>query len=188
VRDGGNRDGFEVKGTTLGIVGLGKLGAQVAAFAQAFGMTVIAWSPNLTAARAAEHGCRLVDKAELFGSADFVSLHVVLSARSRGLVGAADLALMKPGAFLVNTSRAGLVDGAALQAALTSGRIAGAALDVFDDEPLPADAPILAAPNTLLTPHLGYATRENYESYFPQVLECIEAWMAGHPIRLLSDD
>jgi phosphoglycerate dehydrogenase-like enzyme len=182
------RLGFVLAGKTLGVMGLGKLGAQLAGFGRAFGMEVIAWSQNLTAERATQNGCRRVTKAELFGAADFVSLHLVLSERTRGIVGAAELALMKPGAFLVNTSRAGLVDEAALLAALSSGQIAGAALDVFDAEPLPPGAAILAAPNTILTPHLGYATRENYQSYFPQVLECIEGWMAGQPIRVLPAD
>ncbi|MEJ1974692.1 MAG: D-2-hydroxyacid dehydrogenase family protein [Acetobacteraceae bacterium] len=180
------RLGMAVKGKTLGIVGLGRLGAQLAGYARAFGMELIAWSQNLTEARAAGHGCRLVGKADLFRLADFVSLHLILGERSRGVVGAAELAQMRPSAFLVNTSRAGLVDQAALIAALQAGRIAGAGLDVFDEEPLPPGAAILNAPNTILTPHLGYATQESYEGYFPQVLEAIEAWLAGHPVRLLA--
>ncbi len=182
------RLGFMLQGRTLGLLGLGKLGGQVAAYARAFGMKTIAWSQNLTEERAADMGCRRVDKAELFRTADFVSVHLVSSARTRGIVGAAELALMQPGAFLINTSRAALVDVPALVAALTAGRIAGAGLDVFDEEPLPPDAALRAAPNTILTPHLGYATRESYESYFPQVLAAIQAWMAGSSINLLADD
>ncbi|WP_158743087.1 D-2-hydroxyacid dehydrogenase family protein [Acidisphaera sp. L21] len=180
--------GFMLKGRVLGLLGLGKLGAEMAHFAQAFGMSVIAWSQNLTDEHAASLGCRRVDKADLFRQADFVSLHVVSSPRTRGIVGAAEFAVMKPGGYLINTSRSALVDEPAMIAALTEGRIAGAGLDVFDQEPLPKDAPIRAAPNTILTPHLGYATRESYESYFPQVLGAIEAWMAGSPINLLPDD
>ena len=180
------RIGSVIKGRTLGLVGLGKLGTEVAGLARAFGMEVIAWSPNLTPERAASAGCRAVEKQALFAQADYVSLHLVLSDRSRGVVDAAALAAMRPGACLVNTSRSGLVDGAALVAALTEGRIAGAALDVFDQEPLPADAAILHAPNTILTPHLGYATRENYDSYFPQVVENIAAFLDGAPTRLLA--
>jgi phosphoglycerate dehydrogenase-like enzyme len=127
-----------------------------------------------------------VDKAALFAQSDYVSIHLVLSGRTHGVVGAAEIAAMRPGACLVNTSRAGLLDEPALIAALATGRIGGAALDVFNDEPLPADAPILAAPNTILTPHLGYATQENYDGYFPQVVECIEGWLAGRVIRPLE--
>jgi phosphoglycerate dehydrogenase-like enzyme len=181
------RIGGVVKGRTLGLVGLGKLGAEMARYGTAFGMEVIAWSPHLTPERAAAAGCRAVEKAALFRSSDYVSLHLVLAASTRGIVGAAEIGLMKRDACLVNTSRAGLVDEAALIAALVEGRIGGAGIDVFDEEPLPADAPILAAPNTILTPHLGYATRESYDNYFPQVLENIEAWMAGSPIRLLRE-
>ncbi len=180
------RIGGVVRGKTLGLVGAGKLGAEVARMATAFGMTCLAWSPNLTPERAAAAGCRAVDKASLFAGSDYVSIHLVLSARSRGIVGAAELAAMRPGACLVNTSRAGLVDEPALIAALCEGRIAGAGLDVFTEEPVPIGAAILAAPNTILTPHLGYATRENYDSYFPQVVDCIAAWLDGAPVRLLN--
>ena len=180
------RLGFGIRGLTLGIVGLGRLGAMMGSYGRAFGMDVIAWSQNLTAEKATAAGARRVEKAELFQRADFVSLHLILSARTRGIVGAADLALMKPSAFLINTSRAGLVDEPALIAALKARQIAGAALDVYEQEPLPRDAPILAAPNTLLTPHLGYATRETYEIYFPQAVEDVEAWLAGQPVRVLS--
>lgn len=180
--------GSAIEGKTLGIVGLGRLGSQMARYAQAFGMRTIAWSTNLTADRAAAEGCTLVSKAELFAQADYVTMHLIMSPRSRHTVGAAELAAMKPSAFLVNTSRSGLVDGPALVVALTERRIAGAAVDVFDEEPIPATDPILSAPNTLLTPHLGYATRESYESYFPAMLEDIEAWRAGSPIRVLPLD
>ena len=180
------RLGFGVKGLTLGVVGLGRLGAQMAAYARTFGMDVIAWSQNLTAGRAAQVGARRVEKAELFGAADFVSLHLILSARTRGIVGAGEIAEMKKSAFLINTSRAGLLDEPALISALEHGRIAGAALDVFEDEPLPATAAIQRAPNTILTPHLGYATRETYAVYFPHTVENIEAWLAGKPVRVLG--
>ena len=179
------RLGSVVQGKTLGLVGLGKLGGEMARFGAAFGMECLAWSPNLTPERAAAAGCRAVDKEGLFAGSDYVSLHLVLSERTRGVVGEAEIAAMRPGGFLVNTSRAGLLDEAALIRALVAGRIAGAALDVHPEEPLPPDAPILAAPNTILTPHLGYATRENYANYFPQVVECIEAWMGGRALRPL---
>jgi phosphoglycerate dehydrogenase-like enzyme len=181
-----HRIGFCVKGTTLGIAGLGKLGTVMAGYARAFGMNVIAWSQNLTAEKAAAGGATLVSKAELFEQSDFLSLHLILSARTQGIAGAEDIARMKRSAFLINTSRAGLVDEAALIAALKEGRIAGAAIDVFNEEPLPPSAAILSAPNTLLTPHLGYATRESYEHYFPHCIEDIEAWLAGKPVRVLS--
>lgn len=180
------RLGFGVRGLTLGIVGLGRLGSLMGGYGRAFGMDVIAWSQNLTAEKAAAAGARRVEKAELLARADFVSLHLILSQRTRGIISAADLALMKPSAFLINTSRAGLVDEPALVAALKEKRIAGAALDVYEHEPLPAGAPILSAPNTLLTPHLGYATRETYEIYFPQAVEDVEAWLAGKPTRVLA--
>ena len=180
--------GSTLQGRTLGLLGLGKLGTEVAAMGRAFGMDPIAWSPNLTPERAAAGGARLVDKAALFATADYLSIHLVLSDRSRGIVGAAEIAAMQPTACLVNTSRAGLVDEAALIAALHAGKLRGAGLDVFEQEPLPLDAPILAAPNTVLTPHLGYATAENYAVYFPQVVEAIEAWAAGTPIRVLTHD
>lgn len=180
------RIGFGVKGLTLGVVGLGRLGSQMASYARAFGMNVIAWSQNLTREKAAAAGAERVEKADLFRRADFISLHLILSKRTERIVGASDIALMKKGAFLINTSRAGLLDEAALISALKEGRIAGAALDVFEQEPLPKDAPILSAPNTLLTPHLGYATRDSYELYFPHAVEDIEAWLAGKPIRVLA--
>ncbi|WP_448208372.1 D-2-hydroxyacid dehydrogenase family protein [Azospirillum sp. sgz302134] len=173
-------------GKRLGLVGLGKLGTQVARVGQAFGMEVAAWSPNLTDERAAAAGTVRLDKRDLFATSDIVSVHLVLSDRTRGVVGAEELAAMKPSAFFVNTSRAGLVDEAALLAALHEHRIAGAGIDVFPVEPLPADSPWLTAPNTVLTPHLGYVTRENYEVFYRDALEDILAWHAGQPVRVLG--
>ncbi|MFD1626097.1 D-2-hydroxyacid dehydrogenase family protein [Azospirillum griseum] len=173
-------------GRRLGLVGLGKLGTQVAKVGQAFGMEVAAWSPNLTDERAAAAGVTRLDKAELFASADVVSVHLVLSDRSRGVVDADSIARMKPTALLINTSRAGLVDEAALMAALRDRRIGGAGIDVFPVEPLPADSPWRDLPNTVLTPHLGYVTRQNYAVFYRDALDDILAWQQGAPIRLLS--
>ncbi|SHJ33278.1 Lactate dehydrogenase [Roseomonas rosea] len=174
--------GRSLHGATLGVVGLGKLGRQVAALGRAFGMEVIAWSANLTEEAAAAAGARLVGKDRLFRSADIVTLHLVLSDRSRNTVGAGELAAMKPGALLVNTARAGLVDQAALIAALESGHLGGAALDVHDTEPLPPAHPLLAAPRTILTPHLGYVTAENYRRYFEGATAALRAFSAGRPL------
>ncbi len=179
--------GVSLQGKTLGILGLGRLGSQMARVGDAFGMKVIAWSQNLTAERARDGGAQRVDKDELFAQSDVLSIHLILSDRTHGLVGAPEIALMKRSAILVNTSRAPIVDEAALIAALHEGRIAGAGIDVYSKEPLPADAPILKAPNTVLTPHLGYVTRETYEIYFPQALEDVEAWLNGSPIRIIGD-
>ena len=178
--------GQETAGRTLGVLGLGRLGAKVAKIGQAFDMNVIAWSPNLTAERAAEAGARLVSKAELFSQADVVTIHVVLSDRSRGLVGADDLARMKPSAYLVNTARGPIVDEAALVAALRERRIAGAGLDVYGVEPIPADHPLLGLDNTVLTPHLGYVTEGTYAQVYPETVEDIVAWRKGAPIRVLG--
>jgi phosphoglycerate dehydrogenase-like enzyme len=178
--------GLGLKGKTLGLLGLGRLGSQVAKIAQAFGMEVIAWSENLTAERAAAAGAALVDKAMLFTRADIVSIHVVLSVRTRGIVGAAELARMKPSAFLVNTSRGPIVDEAALLDALRRRRIAGAALDVFEPEPLPRDHPLLALDNVMLTPHLGYVTEENYRLIYAQAVEDIRAFLDGTVLRGLN--
>ncbi len=188
LRDGGWQLGLTggLAGKRLGLVGLGKLGTQVARVGQAFGMEVAAWSPNLTDERAAAAGVRRLDKRDLFATADVVSLHLVLGERTRGVVGAAELEAMKPTAVFVNTARAGLVDEAALLAALHEGRIAGAGLDVFPVEPLPAGSPWRSAPNTVLTPHLGYVTRENYAVYYRDALEDILAWHAGAPLRVLE--
>lgn len=178
--------GTAVGGQTLGIVGLGKLGTAVAKVGQAFGMKVIAWSTNLTAEAAAAVGVTRVEKQELFAQSDVVSLHMILSDRSRGIVGAAELAAMKPSAFIVNTSRGPLIDQAALIAALQEGRIAGAGLDVYDEEPIPATHPLMSAPNALLLPHLGYVSKQNYAAYFKGAVEVIEAFIAGNPIRVLA--
>ena len=177
--------GQGLEGRTLGVIGLGKQGQRVARVARAFDMRVLAWSTNLTeeAARAAD--ATRVDKDVLLRESDVVTLHLVLSDRSRNTIGAAELALMKPTAHLVNTSRGPLVDTAALEAALRDGTIAGAALDVYDVEPLPAGASIASAPNTVLTPHLGYVTRQNYGHFYGGALEALKAWMAGAPIRVI---
>jgi phosphoglycerate dehydrogenase-like enzyme len=180
--------GFTLEGRRLGVMGLGNLGGRVAKVGAALGMEVIAWSQNLTAEKAAAAGARLVDKPTLMREADVLTLHLVLSDRSRGIVGAGDIALMKRGAYLVNTSRGPLVDQAALIAALKEGRIAGAGLDVFDEEPLPPGHPILSAPNTVLTPHLGYVTEENYRAYFASAVESILGHIAGRPVREIRPD
>ncbi|MFP2907049.1 D-2-hydroxyacid dehydrogenase family protein [Pyxidicoccus sp. 3LFB2] len=173
-------------GKRLGLLGLGKLGGQMARVGQAFGMEVVAWSQNLTDARAAEWGARRVEKQELFSTSDVVSLHLVLGERTRGIVGAAELDAMKRTAWFVNTARAGLVDEAALLTVLREQRIAGAGLDVFSVEPLPPGHPLLALPNVVLTPHLGYVTRENYAVFYRDALEDILAWHVGAPVRLLT--
>jgi phosphoglycerate dehydrogenase-like enzyme len=176
--------GIELHGATLGLLGLGKIGAQVARVGLAFGMDVVAWSEHLTAERAAEVGVRLAPSKEaLLAESDIVSVHLVLSDRTRGLLGAGELALMKPSALLVNTSRAAIVDREALVAALREGRLAGAGLDVFDVEPLPADDELRTLPNVLATPHLGYVTGSNYEGYFAETVEDIAAFLAGSPVR-----
>jgi phosphoglycerate dehydrogenase-like enzyme len=178
--------GPELAGHRLGIVGLGRLGARMAAIARAFEMEVVAWSQNLTAERAAEAGAARVDKDELFATADVVTIHLVLSDRTRGLVGTSELALMRPTAYLVNTSRGPIVDEAALLDALHAGRIAGAALDVYDTEPLPGDHPLRRAPNTVLTPHIGYVTTGTYEVFYRDAVEDVERWLAGDPVRVLN--
>ena len=174
-------------GKTLGVIGLGRIGSQIAEIGNAFRMKVIAWSPNLTAARAAEFGAELADgKETLLSRADFVTLHVILSDRSRGMIGAAELALMKSSACLINTSRGPLVDEAALIAALENGAIAGAALDVFDIEPLPLDHPFRRLENTVITPHLGYVSSDLYRIFFGVGVEDIRAWLDGKPINELQ--
>jgi phosphoglycerate dehydrogenase-like enzyme len=188
MREGGWQStvGVGLEGKTLGIVGLGRLGSAVARVGTAFGMRLVAWSENLTAERAAECGAELVARDELLRSADVVTIHLVLGDRTRGLIDAHELALMKPTALLVNTSRGPIVDEAALLAALESGAIAGAGLDVYDREPLPADHPLRRAPNTVLTPHLGYVTEETYRRFYGQTVEDIEAFLAGRPVRVLA--
>lgn len=177
--------GTTVEGKTLGVIGLGKLGAGVAKVGLAFGMKVLAWSQNLTPERCAEIGVQYATKEELLAQADVVTLHLVLSDRSRGIIGAAELARMQRTAFIINTSRGPLIDQDALIAALKAGRIAGAGLDVYDIEPIPADHPLLSAPNTVLTPHLGYVTADNYRAYYQGAVAAIEAYEAGQPVRVI---
>jgi phosphoglycerate dehydrogenase-like enzyme len=171
--------GDDMAGRTLGVLGLGNIGGAVAQIGNAFGMKVIAWSHNLKAERAAEVGATRVSKEDLFREADIVSVHMVLSGRTRGLVGAAELALMKPSARLVNTSRGPIVVEADLIAALKTGKIAGAALDVFDQEPLPLDHPFRALPNLLATPHIGYVSRGLYGRFYQDTVENIRKWIDG---------
>ena len=180
--------GTDLGGSTLGVLGLGRLGSQVARIGQAFDMRVVAWSENLTPERAAEAGATWVPRDELFAASDVLTVHLKLSERTTGLVGAAELATMKPSAVLINTSRGPIVDQDALVAALTTGTIAGAGLDVFDVEPLPVGHPLRAVPNTVLLPHLGYVTERSYRTMFEQVVEDIEAWRSGHPVRVLAGD
>ena len=178
--------GITLHGRTLGVLGLGRIGSVVARFGQAFGMPVIAWSPNLTAEKAQAAGARLVSKAELFAQSDVLTLHMVLSERSRGLVGAADLALLKPDAIVVNTSRGPLIDEGALVEALRARRIGMAALDCFDQEPLAPDHPLRGLDSVVATPHLGYVTRETYAVFFADTVDNIEAYLAGAPVRRLA--
>jgi phosphoglycerate dehydrogenase-like enzyme len=178
--------GGDLHGKTLAILGLGSIGQRVAQFGQVFGMRVIAWSENLTPERAAEAGVTYVSKQQLFEQADVLSVHLVLSERSRGLVDAQALAWMKPSALLVNTARGPIVDEAALVKALQKNRLAGAALDVFDVEPLPVNHPFRTLENVLATPHVGYVSQQNYHQFFSQMIEDIQAWSAGEPIRLFA--
>ena len=177
--------GRDLRGATLGILGLGRLGGQVAALGQAFGMQVQAWSQNLTSKRATEQGVTYKDKEAFFATSDFISIHLKLSGRVTGLVGAEELAWMKPDACLVNTSRAPIIDEAALIAALNTGRIGGAALDVYHREPLQKNNPLRSTPNLILTPHIGYVTRETMRVFYAETLESLEAYLSGSPIRLL---
>jgi len=178
--------GTSLRGSVLGILGLGHLGQQVCDYGKAFGMQVIAWSPNLTDERAVAAGALRVERDELFRQADFVSVHLKLAPGTRGLVGARELARMKPTAFLVNTSRGPIVDEGALIEALRSGRIAGAGLDTFDEEPLPAGHPLLGLDNTILTPHIGYVIEETYREWYQEAIEDICAFEAGAPIRVID--
>ncbi|MFJ2365987.1 D-2-hydroxyacid dehydrogenase family protein [Pseudomonas sp. NPDC087697] len=180
------RLGGDLHGKTLGILGLGSIGKRIAQFGQVFGMHVIAWSENLTAERAAEAGINYVSKRELFEQADVLSIHLVLSERSRGLVDEEALGWMKPGAVLINTARGPIVDEAALIRALEQNRLKGAALDVFEREPLAADHPFRTLPNVLATPHIGYVSEQNYQLFFSQMIEDIQAWTTGHSIRVLN--
>jgi len=178
--------GSDLHGKTLGILGLGSIGKWIARYGQAFGMNVIAWSENLTAEAAAESGVTYVSKQQLFEQSDVLSVHLVLSDRSRGLVDAQALSWMKPSAYLINTARGPIVDEAALIETLQQRRIAGAALDVFAIEPLPAEHPFRTLDNVLATPHIGYVTENNYRTFFSQMIEDIQAWDAGEPIRVFA--
>jgi phosphoglycerate dehydrogenase-like enzyme len=178
--------GIEIEGKTLGVIGLGKLGTKVSKLAQAFGMNVIAWSPNLTPERCKEAGVGYATKEELFSTADIITVHVVLGPRSRGLVGAEDLARMKPSSYLVNTARGPIVDEMALLKTLQEREIAGAAIDVFSVEPLPVDHPFRKLDNIVLTPHLGYATEEGFSNHYRQMVEGIDAWFKGEPKQRLA--
>jgi phosphoglycerate dehydrogenase-like enzyme len=178
--------GYDLRGKTLGVIGLGRLGAQVAKIGLAFGMEVVAWSQNLTADRAREVGVPAVSKDELFTGSDVVTVHLVLGDRTRGLVAEPEFAKMKPTAFLINTSRGPIVDTTALVSALNQGRIAGAGIDVYDQEPLAPDHPLRSCANALLTPHIGYVTEETYRVFYDQTVDAIAAYLAGEPIRVLT--
>src|SRR5262245_27234351 len=178
--------GRDLEGLTIGILGLGKLGQRSATAGKAFGMKTIAWSQNLTTEKAKAGGAELVSKEELFGNADIVTIHLILSDRSRGLVGVKELGLMKKTSYLINTSRGPIVDEKALIETLQSKSIAGAGLDVFDVEPLPLDHPFRKMDNAVITPHLGYVSEQNYRKYFPDIAEDIRAWLDGKPVRVID--
>jgi len=178
--------GPDIEGMTLGVIGLGKLGLRVAGVAKAFGMTVIAWSPNLTREKCNEAGVGYAAKEDLFRTADIVTIHVQLGDRSRGMVAAKELGLMKPSAYLINTARGPIVEEKALIAALNARRIAGAGLDVFDTEPLPLDHPFRRMDNVVITPHLGYVSRQNYQHYFRDTVDDIRAFIDGKPVRVVK--
>ena len=178
--------GTDIEGKTLGVLGLGKLGTRVAAIGKAFGMKVIAWSQNLTPEKAKAAGAEYVSKEDLFRYSDFVSVHLQLSGRTRGLVTAQELGLMKRIAYIINTARGPIIDEKALLAALRENRIAGAGLDVFDVEPLPLDHPFRQMDNVVITPHLGYVSQQNYQAYFADIVENIRAWLDGKPVRVIA--
>lgn len=182
----GLRGGAILEGRRLGVIGLGKLGARVAGYGRAFGMDVVAWSQNLTPERAHAAGAAYVSREELLRTSDFVTIHLVLSERTRGLIGEKELALMKPGATLVNTSRGPIVDERALVAALSSGRLAHAALDVYDVEPLPAEHPLRRMDNVTLSPHLGYVSEAVLREFWNDAIDNVEAWLEGRPIRVMN--
>jgi phosphoglycerate dehydrogenase-like enzyme len=188
VRDGGWQTtiGGDLDGSTLGLLGLGRLGTKMATIGKAFGMEVLAWSQNLDPAAAREAGAEPVEKQALFERADIVSVHLRLSERTRALIGAAEIGAMKPSAYLINTSRGPIVDTEALLAALESEAIAGAGLDVYDTEPLPADHPLRSAPRTVLTPHLGYVTEDTYDTFFTHAVEDVLAYLDGAPVRIVE--
>ena len=179
--------GPELMGSTLGILGLGRMGPRIAQYARAFDMKIVAWSQNLTKERAEAAGAEYVSKQELFERSDIVTVQLKLSERTEGLVGAPELKALGVNGYLVNTSRGPIVDQAALVAALNNGTIAGAALDVFDIEPLPADHPLLSTPNTLLTPHIGYVSKVAYKAFYGDVVEDIAAWLDGAPVRIVPE-
>jgi phosphoglycerate dehydrogenase-like enzyme len=191
IRAGGFQMGVPVgiglAGKTIGIVGLGRLGSYMASYCKALRMNVQAWSQNLTAEKAEAAGAKLVSKEELMATSDAISIHMVLSPRSRGLVGPADIARMKQGAILINTSRGPIVDEPAMLAALHAGKIV-AALDVYDREPLSTDHPLRSAPNTVLSPHLGYCVKETWDGFYPQMIENAVAFMDGKPVRLTNPE
>ena len=188
MRDGhwGEAPTVGLSGKTLGIIGLGRLGPKVAEYGRAFDMNVVAWSLNLTRERCDEVGVTFVSREELFSTSDFVTVHLTLGERSRGLIGAADFARMKPTAYFINTSRGPIVDEAALLDALERDAIAGAGLDVYDIEPLPANHPLRGLPNTIITPHTGYVTKENFELFFTTTVTNIRAWLDGEPVNVLT--
>ena len=188
VRAGGWMTGVgrDLAGARLGVIGLGRLGARVAEIGLAFGMDIVAWSQNLSDARCREVGVRRVTKGELLATSEFVTIHLVLSDRTRGLVGEAELAAMRPDAWLVNTSRGPICDEQALATACREGRIAGACLDAFSEEPLPAGHPFRTLPNVLASPHVGYVTSETYRVFFADVVEDVERWLAGDPVRVVT--
>jgi phosphoglycerate dehydrogenase-like enzyme len=192
MRSGGWHDGIQqmnvLEGKRLGILGLGKLGSRVAGYAKAFGMDVVAWSQNLTAEKAEAIGVKYVSKDELLSTSDFISIHLALSDRTRGLIGAAELARMKKTAILINTSRGPIVDEAALIAALKNGTIAHAGLDVYDKEPVAAGHPLTKLENVTLVPHLGYVVEDSYRHFYKGTIEDIEAWLDGKPINVLNPD
>jgi phosphoglycerate dehydrogenase-like enzyme len=178
--------GEDIGGKTLGIVGLGKLGSQVGSIARALGMKTIAWSTNLTPEACEREGVDYASKEELFATADIITIHLVLSDRSRGLVSAGDLARMKPTAYLINTARGPIVDEAALLHVLQARKIAGAGLDTYSHEPLPVDSPLRRLDNVVLTPHLGYVTAESYRRIYREMIEGIEGWLKNEPLRQLG--
>jgi phosphoglycerate dehydrogenase-like enzyme len=178
--------GMDIEGKTLGVLGLGKLGARAAGVGKAFGMKVIAWSQNLTPERCKEVGVEYSSKDDLFRNADIVTIHLVLSDRTRGLIGASELALMKNAAYLINTSRGPIVDEKALLDAVNKKQIAGAGLDVFDVEPLPLDHPFRKMDNVVITPHLGYVSQQNYQRYYPDIIDDIRGFLDGKPVRVVA--
>lgn len=192
MRSGGWHDGIKnmvvLEGKRLGVIGLGRLGSRVAGYARAFGMEVVAWSQNLTEEKARQGGAKLISKDELLATSDFVTIHLVLSDRTRGLIGAADLAKMKKSAMLINTSRGPIVDEAALIEALKNGTIAHAGLDVYDKEPLPAGHSLTRLDNVTLVPHLGYVVEESYRHFYAGTIADIEAWLDGKPINVINPD